>query len=91
VEEIKFLGVIYNFAKKMIRGATRKGSKLEFGVNQEKVLELVASIIPSGHSSDIIGSLVRSNIFGLALSKLYGGKFGRIQYKEHVEYNENSY
>jgi len=90
-DEVKFLGVIYNFTTEMIKGATRKGSKLEFGVNQENLLKMLASIIPSGHSMDIIGSLVRSNIFGLALSKLYGGKFGRLQYEEHVEYNSHSY
>jgi hypothetical protein len=35
--------------------------------------------------------LVRSNIFGLALSKLYGGKFGKLEYTEDVKYNVNSY
>lgn len=88
---MKFLGVIYNFNTKRIRGATRKGSTLEFGENQENILQLIGKLIPNGGSLDIMGSLAKSNIFGLALSKLYGGKFGRLQYEEHVEYNNSSY
>jgi len=89
-EEIKFLGVIYNFVTKMLRGSTRNGSTLEFDSRQSDVLNLLKKYVPGG-SLDEMGALVKSNIFGLALSKLYGGKFGRLQYDELVVYNENSY
>jgi len=38
-----------------------------------------------------MAALVNSNIFGLALSKLYGGKFGKLEYDENVKYNKSSY
>jgi len=89
-EYIKFLGVIYNFHTHMLKGSTRNGSTLEFDSRQSNVLNLLKAFIPGG-SLDEMGALVKSNIFGLALSKLYGGKFGRLQYDEKVIYNENSY
>jgi len=48
-------------------------------------------ITPELYSEDLMGVLARSNIFGLALSKLYGGKFGKLEYTEEVLYNKNSY
>jgi len=82
--------VIYNFATHMLKGSTRNGSTLEFDSRQSNVLQLLKAFVPGG-SLDEMGALVKSNIFGLALSKLYGGKFGRLQYDEKVLYNDNSY
>lgn len=89
-EEIKFLGVIYNFKTKLLKGATRSGSTLEFGLAQTNLLEYLRKIVP-GSYTDMMGALVRSNVFGLALSKLYGGKFGKLQYSEDVKYHPRSY
>jgi len=88
--EIKFLGVIYNFVTGMLRGSTRNGSTLEFDSRQADVLQLLKAFVPGG-SLDEMGAMVKSNIFGLALSKLYGGKFGRLQYDELVQYSDSSY
>jgi len=89
-EEIKFLGVIYNFKTGIIRGATRSGSTLEFGVEQKNLFDYLRKIVP-GSYTDMMGALVRSNVFGLALSKLYGGKFGKLEYSEDIKYNSRSY
>jgi len=91
IDEIKFLGVTYNFKTGMLRGSTRNGSTLEFGPEQENFLEYLRKISPNKYGDDIIEALVKSNVFGLALSKLYGGKFGKLEYDENVKYNRNSY
>jgi len=90
-KELKFLGVKYNFETGLLKGSTRNGSSLEFGFEQTNFLELLKQITPNAYGEDLMGVLVRSNIFGLALSKLYGGKFGKIEYAEDVKYNVNSY
>jgi hypothetical protein len=36
-------------------------------------------------------ALVQSSIFGLALSKLYGGKFGKQFFPEKQTFDEKSY
>jgi len=91
IDEIKFLGVTYNFKTGMLRGSTRNGSTLEFGPEQENFLEYLRKISPNKYGDDIMEALVKSNVFGLALSKLYGGKFGKLEYDENVKYNRNSY
>jgi hypothetical protein len=90
-EELKFLGVKYDFKKGLLKGATRNGSTLEFGKNQKDVFEKLKELVPSGHSCAEMPALVRSSIFGLALSKLYGGKFGKIQYEEKQTFDASSY
>lgn len=74
----------------MIRGSTRTGSTLEFGPEQKNFLEYLRKIVPHSYT-DLIGGLVQSNVFGLALSKLYGGKFGKLEYEENIKYHKNSY
>lgn len=91
IEELKFLGVTYNFKSGLIKGSTRAGSTLEFGPRQTTFLEYLKKIVPKSYGLDLMGALVRSNIFGLALSKLYGGKFGTLHYDEDVKYSEHSY
>jgi len=91
VEELKFLGVKYDFKNNMLKGATRNGSTLEFGRKQKDVLAKLKELIPTGHSCAEMPALVQSSIFGLALSKLYGGKFGKLQYKENQTFDEKSY
>jgi len=91
VDELKFLGVKYDFKNGMLKGATRNGSTLEFGKEQKDVLSKLKELIPSGHSCAEMPALVQSSIFGLALSKLYGGKFGKLQYKENQTFDEKSY
>jgi len=54
-------------------------------------LELLKKITPNAYGEDLMGVLARSNIFGLTLSKLYGGKFGKLEYAEDVKYNAKSY
>jgi len=90
-KELKFLGVKYDFETGLLKGSTRSGSTLEFGFEQTNFLELLKQITPGSYGEDLMGVLVRSNIFGLALSKLYGGKFGKLEYSEDVKYNEHSY
>jgi len=90
-EELKFLGIKYNFESGLIKGSTRNGSTLEFGFSQLNFLELLKKITPNMYGEDLMGTLARSNIFGLALSKLYGGKFGKLEYAEDVKYNAKSY
>jgi len=90
-KELKFLGVTYNFDTGLLKGSTRNGSTLEFGFEQTNFLELLKKVTPSTYGEDLMDVLVRSNIFGLALSKLYGGKFGKLEYAENVKYNVNSY
>lgn len=91
VEELKFLGVTYNFKTGLLRGSTRNGSTLEFGPEQENFLEYLRKISPNKYGDDIMDALVKSNVFGLALSKLYGGKFGKLEYDENVKYSQSSY
>jgi len=91
VDEIKFLGVTYNFKTGMLRGSTRNGSTLEFGPEQEHFLEYLQKVSPNKYGDDIMEALVKSNVFGLALSKLYGGKFGKLEYDENVKYSQASY
>jgi len=88
--EVKFLGIVYNFDTKLIRGATRSGSTLEFGADQLNVLESLRNVLP-GSYTDLMEALVKTNVFGLALSKLYGGKFGKLEYKEDIKYHKQSY
>jgi hypothetical protein len=56
------------------------------------VLEFIHSR-KSGQGSQItlMEALVNSGIWGLTLSKLYGGKFGDQDYPEHQEYNADSW
>lgn len=91
MEELKFLGITYNFKTGLIRGATRNGSTLEFGPEQVNFLEYLRKISPNRYGHDLMGALVNSNVFGLALSKLYGGKFGKLEYDENVKYSKTSY
>lgn len=90
-KEVKFLGVTYNFDTKMLRGSTRNGSALEFEDNHKDLMQLLREITPNGYDKDLLGALVASGIFGLALSKLYGGKFGKLEYEENQIYKVNSY
>jgi len=90
VEEVKFLGVKYNFKSELIKGSTRNGSELEFGPLQENFLSYLTQIVPNTYG-DMMAALVKSNIFGLTLSKLYGGKFGNLHYDENVTYHKKSY
>lgn len=91
MDELKFLGVKYDFKTGKLKGATRNGSTLEFGKDQKDVLNLLKELIPSGHSCAEMPALVQSSIFGIALSKLYGGKFGKLQYEEKQTFEEKSY
>jgi len=91
VEEVKFLGVKYNFKTKLLKGSTRNGSTLEFGPEQKNFLEYLIKIVPKGYGGDMMNALTKSSVFGLALSKLYGGKFGNLQYDENVKYCNSSY
>jgi hypothetical protein len=90
-KEVKFLGVTYNFDTKMLKGATRNGSTLEFEDNHKDLMQLLREISPNGYDKDLLGALVASGIFGLALSKLYGGKFGNLEYEENQIYHSRSY
>jgi len=87
---VKFLGVKYNFKSELIKGSTRNGSELEFGPLQENFLSYLTQIVPNTYG-DMMAALVKSNIFGLTLSKLYGGKFGNLHYDENVTYHKKSY
>lgn len=87
---MKFLGVKYNFRTELIKGSTRNGSELEFGPLQENFLSYLTKIVPNTYG-DMMAALVKSNIFGLTLSKLYGGKFGNLHYDENVTYHKKSY
>jgi len=89
-DKVKFLGITYSFEDNLIRGSTRTGSTLEFGPEQKNFLEYLRKIVPHSYT-DLVGALVQSNIFGLALSKLYGGKFGKLTYEEDIKYHKNSY
>jgi hypothetical protein len=89
--ELKFLGIKYNFKTRLIRGHTRNGSTLEFGFEQENFFEYLRKIVPRGYGGDLMDALIKSSIFGLTLSKLYGGKFGNLKYDEDVKYNKKSY
>jgi hypothetical protein len=91
VEEGKFLGVVYNFDTNMLRGSTRNGSTLEFGAEQVNLLEYLKEIVPHEHSGDLMTALTSSGIFGQALSKLYGGKFGKLEYEEKQTFKKRSY
>jgi hypothetical protein len=91
IDELKFLGVIYNFKSGLLKGSTRNGSTLEFGPEQTNFLEYLRKIVPKSYGLDLMGALARTNIFGLALSKLYGGKFGALHYDENVQYSKKSY
>lgn len=88
VEVTKFLGVDYNYKTELISGHTKNGSRLEFGPKQLNLLNSIADI--SGYS-DLMTALTKSGIWGLALSKLYGGKFGKPDGTPKAEYNPNSY
>jgi len=91
VEEVKFLGVKYNFKTKLLKGSTRNGSNLEFGPEQKNFMEYLIKIVPKGYGGDMMNALTKSSVFGLALSKLYGGKFGNLHYDENVKYCNSSY
>jgi len=91
IDELKFLGVKYNFKSGLLKGSTRNGSTLEFGPEQTNFLEYLRKIVPECYGQDLMGALARTNIFGLALSKLYGGKFGTLHYDENVQYSKKSY
>jgi hypothetical protein len=90
VDEIKFLGVKYDFRTEKLKGSTRNGSTLEFGLEQEDLLNYLTQIVPGGYGNQM-EALARSGVFGLALSKLYGGKFGKLDYEENVTYKRSSY
>jgi hypothetical protein len=87
-KDIKFLGVKYNWASKLFEGATRNGSKLRFGPKQLNVLKLVSM---NSNYADLMEALVNSGIWGLILSKLYGGKFGELLYSPKAVYSADSY
>jgi len=88
VESTKFLGVRYSYATSLLQGATREGSTLEFGKAQLHLLKLVAD---HTHYTNLMKVLVNSGIWGLTLSKLYGGKFGKLEYTAKASYNKGSY
>jgi len=75
---------------RMIKGRTRKGSILEFNSDQDKVFEKLKDLLPP-YTDDPMGNLARSGIYGVSISKLYNGKFGRPPGEDHVEYKEGSY
>lgn len=88
---MKFLGIKYHFRSGEVQGATRNGSTLKFGARQKGVLDLLKKLVPSQGSLSSASALVQSSIFGTALAKLYGGKFGKLDYPEHQIFAENSY
>jgi len=75
----------------MLKGSTRNGSTLEFGAEQTNLLEYLKEIMPHEHSGDLMTALTSSGIFGQALSKLYGGKFGKLEYEEKQTCKKRSY
>jgi hypothetical protein len=49
-------------------------------------------IVPSGSGIyDRTRALIESSLFGVAISKLYSGSWGKSAYEEKVVYNPNSY
>jgi hypothetical protein len=55
------------------------------------VFEKLKELIPTGHSCADMPALVQSSIFGVALSKLYAGRFGKSEYPEKQTFDEKSY
>jgi hypothetical protein len=86
--DVKFLGVRYSWKTKLFEGNTRNGSKLKFGPKQLEILKLVSM---NSNYADLMEALVNSGIWGLILSKLYGGKFGKLLYEERALYQSSSY
>lgn len=87
-DSIKFLGLKYDFQTSLFEGNTRNGSTLKFGEKQLEVLELVSM---NSNYQNLMEALVNSGIWGLILSKLYGGNFGRLNYEEKAVYTVDSY
>lgn len=88
VDQLKFLGLTYSWKTKLFRGSTRNGSTLEFGPDQ---LDIIRLIRDNSNYTSLMEALVHSGIWGLVLSKLYGGKFGRPNESAKAIYMENSY
>lgn len=86
--EAKFLGLLYNFNKGLLKGQTRNGSTLEFGPKQLEVLKFVQETKTYG---SLMEALVSSGLWGLTLSKLYGGKWGAQDWSPKAEYRPGSF
>lgn len=88
VQETKFLGVTYTFFTELLKGTTRSGKTLEFGPKQLELLKFIQDLSDYG---DLMKTLVSSGIWGLTLSKLYGGKFGELEHESQARYEERSF
>lgn len=86
--DAKFLGLLYNFNKGLLKGQTRNGSTLEFGPKQLDVLKFVQETKTYG---SLMEALVSSGLWGLTLSKLYGGKWGTQDWSPKAEYRAGSF
>jgi hypothetical protein len=88
VDKVKFLGVKYDWRSELFEGSTKNGSTLKFGKDQ---LDLIKLIKYEGDYVSLMEALVHSGIWGLVLSKLYGGKFGQLDETPKAIYSEESY
>jgi hypothetical protein len=86
--EAKFLGLSYNFEKGLLKGQTRNGSTLEFGPKQLEVLKFIQETKTYG---SLMEALVSSGLWGLTLSKLYGGKWGTQDWSPKAQYLKGSF
>lgn len=92
VDSLVFLGLKYDTRSELLEGHTRSGSRLQFGKDQLEVLEWIHTQKQGqGSKITLMEALVNSGIWGLTLSKLYGGKFGSQDYPENQEYNVDSW
>jgi len=84
----KFLGLLYTFKTGLLQGKTRNGSTLEFGPKQLEVLQFIQETKTYG---GLMEALVSSGLWGLTLSKLYGGKWGEQDWSPKAKYCKGSF
>lgn len=88
VENFQYLGLNYNVKSGSLSAHTRKGSRLEFGADQENLFTLLKELSNHGDKYSTIQSapklelLSRSALLGTVMARLYEGNWNIIDYPE---------
>lgn len=85
-KKFKFLGMEYDFEKRLISGKTRKGSTLSFDSTRIELLHLLKRIMPekgklsAGPNRDHMDRLADSGVLGLVQAKMYIGDWEDLDF-----------
>jgi len=96
-DSFKYLGIRYWTTSKTITAETRKGSRLEFGIEQNKLFQLLEELQgKKGEFSNLqdnkLSRLAKSALLGTIMSRLYEGNWLILDYPEKGrQQNANSW